>query len=112
MRLGFWRSPPHPHKCLCDRPSDWDSGDRPSSPQVLVRSPLRLGFWRSPVIPTSFSAIAPPSPSQNPRWMRSPFQSGWVAEEEAIALLFQLFSLWMVRGEVVRLAIALGIKTV
>jgi len=62
--------------------------------------------------PTSFSAIAPPSPSQNSRWMRSPLQSRWVAGEDAIAALFQLFSLWMVRGEVMRLAIALGIKTV
>jgi len=111
MRLGFWRSPPHPHKCLGDRPSDWDSGDRRSSHKFQCDRP-QIGILAIAAHLTSFSAIAPPSPSQNSRWMRSPFQLRWVAGEEAIALLFQLFSLWTVRGEVVRLAIALGIKTV
>jgi len=85
-------------------------GDRHFIPQVSVRSPLKLKFWRSPLHPTSFSAIAPPSHSQNSRWMRSPLQLRWVAGEEAIALLFQSFSFWMVRGGVVRLAIAPGLK--
>ena len=90
---------------------------------------MRLGFWRSPLIPTSVSAIAPqigilaiaphltsiecdrPSDWVCCNW-RSPLKSRWVAGEEAIALLFQSFSLGIVRGDVVRLAIALGIKSV
>ena len=78
LKLKFWRSllipqvsnaiapqvkilaiAPHSHRSQCDRPLSRNSGDRSSSLQVSVRSPLKSKFWRSPLIPTRTSAIAP-----------------------------------------------------